>query len=382
MKLNIIGCCLVSLLLATSVRAQDRVRLFLGAPSENVFAQVGGSYDDTYDDIRKQYRENAAFQAGVELVDRADGADIALMITYRGRVGLLRRTNQVNARLFALGTEYSVDLDGLEGIDWGSFSNQAKSLLRQTVDWAAANKSRLPRFASSGAGVAAPNLLAGPTTGGLFLPAPADQTPGLELRIQEIRRRRDAHGTHIEYGFKTSGFPSDRRYTVTFENVTSEDMIVSNVAADRTGALREGRLGSEKMDLARAYVSIERYARGEAFTVRVVSTDGQVSASATTFPFPIHAASGGCLLWAEVADPDYRRYDVRGRGFRPGAEVVLTAAHDREPSSVQRVTAAADGSFVHAFAHDGDGDAKLEVAGPACQLTISYGFGERGRVVQ
>jgi hypothetical protein len=379
---GLVGCCVLSILVGSPVLAQDRVRLFLGPPSENVFAKTGGDYADTYDDVRKLYRENPELQSTIELVERPDLADLALMVTFRGRVGTLRRTNQVNARLFAIGTDYSIDLDGLEGIDWGSFSNQAKSLLRQTVEWAAANKDTLPRFRPPGRPVeAVPNPVAGPTVLGLFLPPPPDQTPGVELRLQEMKRTRGPEGTRIRYRVISSGFPEARTYTVTFERPLSSVFTLTDVRADKTGALREGRVEGKKTDLSRTSIEGQEYTRGEAHRVRVVSTDGTVRASATVFPFPIYAQEGDCLVWAEVVSTDYDRYEIGGRGFMPGAQIALTMTGTKNDAALQ-VIADPTGSFLQRVLHQGSGEAVLEVVSPSCQMTIRYGFGDRGRTIQ
>jgi hypothetical protein len=358
--------------------------LFLGPPTSHVFAETGGDYADTYNDIRRHYRDNQEFQTTIELVEQQALADLALTITFRGKVGTLRRTNQVNARLFVIGTDHVLDLDGLTDVDWGSFSNQAKSLLRQTVQWAAANRERLPRFSTARDHVEGiPSPLAGPTTAGLFLPPSADQTPGVEVRFQEIRRIPDAvAGTRIRYRVTTSGFPADRKYTVAFEGLEeAEAATLTDVRADGTGTLREGHLNGKKFDVARDFVEIKNYTRGEPYTVRVVSSDRQVSAHATVFPFPIHAACGDRLFWVALVSTAYDRYELRGRGFVAGEQVAVHVLAG-EADQTADLVAAADGTLRHTLTHRGSGEARVELTAASCQATLEYAFGERGRAIQ
>lgn len=380
---TIVGSCLLALFIGSVTHAQERVRVFLGPPSDTVFAPASGEYADTYEDIRRYYREDQEFQRSIELVEYQDVADLALMVTFRGRVGLLRPKNQVNARLFALGTDYSLDLNGLAGINWGSFSNQAKSLLRQTAQWAAANRDNLPRFRLTEGPRAntIPNPIGGPTTAGLFLPPAADQTPGVRIQFQERRRIPAPIGTRLQYVIATSGFPSNKTYTLTLE-MLSGVMTITDVRADQRGSLRSGRVNGRKLDLSRAYFEIHDYTRGEPYTARIVSADGDVRAAAKVFPFPIVAKDGNCLVWAEVSSVEYDKYTVRGLGFPPGADIVVTMDNGTTVGPSAQLTAGPDGRFGQSFTHDGSGEAVVTVVGPSCQTAITYAFGGRGRAIQ
>jgi len=167
MNAALAGSILVMTLQPAQPSSPERVKLFLGAPpSAEGFTAANREFDESYRDIRGELGKEAAFQSELELVEIADEADLILEIVDRGlrdtgaRTGTETviapdvivgtsapvRQKAVLARLAVRGTEYKIDLDGRQGIKLKmTYRNQAKSLLRQVVDWVRANRSALER---------------------------------------------------------------------------------------------------------------------------------------------------------------------------------------------------------------------------------------------
>jgi hypothetical protein len=152
---------------------QGRTKLFLGPVPRNrgFTAPQPKDFLDSYRDIREQYAKKPEFQAELELVDRIDQADVALEIISRGDRDTGERSqaptvithgkkssdpnlivpgavspiteNTLSARLVALKTKYSVDVDGR--VSKGSYRELAKDLLQQVVGWVQQNRNAIQR---------------------------------------------------------------------------------------------------------------------------------------------------------------------------------------------------------------------------------------------
>jgi hypothetical protein len=125
---------------STSTAPTEKFRLFLGpSPSEDGFINTNKDFQDSYEDLAKEYESDKRFHSVMVLVTNRDEADLILEVTFRNRPAFLANA-QLRATLSVVGSEFRVEMDGRTGQRNTRWSIQAKGLLRQTVDWINANR--------------------------------------------------------------------------------------------------------------------------------------------------------------------------------------------------------------------------------------------------
>ena len=118
---------------------------------------------------------------------------------------------------------------------------------------------------------------------------------------------------------------------------------------------------------------------GEANTASLFRADARWAIP--RMPIAITAQTGDLLVWVEVMDGDYDRYDLHGRGFDPLTEIIIATRGDG-PQSEVKVNAGATGEFVHHLTHQGSGNAIIEISASGCRLELRYGCGAFGRIAR
>lgn len=162
-----VGVFIVAALLIVVQSPADKVptvAVFLGPiPSSEGFVATAPGFDDSYRDLREEFRKNKSFQQVIRLVDSPDEAELIIEITGRGltdsgiRTGSATATSgttavgtsipvlekRLRARLAVQSSDYRLEIDGAAGLRRITFRNQAKNVLQQVVDWVKANRSKL-----------------------------------------------------------------------------------------------------------------------------------------------------------------------------------------------------------------------------------------------
>jgi hypothetical protein len=158
---------LLSLFLAITQSADlhlAAVGVFLAPiPSAEGFLTAALGFEDSYRDLREEFRKNGSFQQVIRLVANPGEASVLVEVANRGltdsgvRTGTATATSgatvvgtsvpilrkQLFARLAVSGSDYRLEIDGAAGLRRTTFRNQAKNVLQQVVDWVKANRSRL-----------------------------------------------------------------------------------------------------------------------------------------------------------------------------------------------------------------------------------------------
>jgi hypothetical protein len=163
---RMIGSLTLALLLAlplTQAAKPELVAVFLGPiPNAEGFVTAPSRLDDSYKDLRDEFRKGRPFQQVIRLVETRDEAQLVVEVSDRGRVDVGMRagtatTNgstttgmsapmlkkQLFARLAVTGSDYRLEIDGAAGLKLVTFRNQAKNVLQQIVDWVKANRAKL-----------------------------------------------------------------------------------------------------------------------------------------------------------------------------------------------------------------------------------------------
>ena len=148
----------------SSSRQPEVVAVFLGPiPSADGFVATPPGLDDSYRDIREEFRKNRSFQQVIRLVADPEQATVMVELVGRGvtdtgiRTGTATATSgttavgttvpvlrkQLFARLAVKGSDYRLEIDGAAGLRRTTFRNEATNVLQQVVDWVKSNRSRL-----------------------------------------------------------------------------------------------------------------------------------------------------------------------------------------------------------------------------------------------
>ena len=224
---------------------------------------------------------------------------------------------------------------------------------------------------------------------------PKFATPGAELRLEELDRKKVKGWTEVTYRLRTGGFPAGKQYTVwalpsvwatAFRLTTgfvandSGSLVCGAKPADYKGPPDWCPAPTESVE-KKLRLDADRYYKGEAIGFAVISTDGTVRAFARAIPFPIQASDGQCRLAVELLSAQGLAFRVDGQGFAPG-ETVQTDS--RSEGQVLKGQNQADGSGeFHAYqvfskvAGKESGSASYTAIGASCRVTVKYDWGKR-----
>ena len=217
----------------------------------------------------------------------------------------------------------------------------------------------------------------------LHWPRSQKQTPGVELKLEEVLRSPGRRGTQIAYRIVSNGFPQDKSYKLQTSSLSSPKpaTLVTSIEVSETGSLTVGHVQNQPMDLSKFTLTIDDYNKGEFLMIEVVSEDGTVYSRDRVHPFPIEARNGECRVFAELVTKDRKNFGITGTGFGPSTDVRINSSEDDgkdTKSSSQRV--GSDGSFVSALAHRRAGGVGTFVAaGATCEVTLRYEFGRQAK---
>jgi len=134
----------------TTSTTPQKVRLYLGpAPATHGILDVNRGYDASYKDLCNACKDDRGFGSVLTLVADRDTADLILQITYRNDPIDMGKA-ALRAKLVAAGLDLDLTLYGRKGVaptHTGNYlwTEQAHSLLRQTVEWIKANGAELEK---------------------------------------------------------------------------------------------------------------------------------------------------------------------------------------------------------------------------------------------
>lgn len=217
-------------------------------------------------------------------------------------------------------------------------------------------------------------------------------TPGVQLSLVEVERRKLAGGEVIRFRAEAQGVPLGKLYTLWVGPLHRSTPMITGYAPDPSGAMmcadsatavgprKPAQLGWCAEPLHEQGLSGGQFAYGEAFAVALVSTDDSVRAYARSIPYPLTASRDGCSVTGEMLTR--QSFMFTGAGFQPG-ESLQVKMRFGSGDDIRTQVADANGRFdvlalpsVHGKR---GGDASIEVSATRCRVKLDYGWGDKTR---
>ena len=159
-------------------------------------------------------------------------------------------------------------------------------------------------------------------------------TPGVELKLNEVKREKRGKVTYVYYNLMAKGLTPGQNLDLYQWVWTLSDGVLSQTGyrVDSDGKVicstpEEAHPGEEKSKqwcrgtLGETRLGAVGFQWGQAFRVGLISPGGEVKGFAEVFPFPIETDDQGCHLTAERVSEKADAWSITGDGFKPGDTV-------------------------------------------------------------
>jgi hypothetical protein len=206
-------------------------------------------------------------------------------------------------------------------------------------------------------------------------------SPGVEVFLKEIGRRRVTDRTLVTYELYAIGLPKDHTFTIFEVKISGQfNKFLEGVTLDPDGrAICAGRKGTCSGRAPNSPINLVFFAgKAEPKRLALVSEDNQLKGFVAIVPFPNATTDKSCHLESVIGTPKGELTYIQGNGFEPNEELTTDCESYGEKNHFM-VKAESDGSYfaptMPYVLGKTSGIATFEVKGKNCDPKLTFSWG-------